>query len=167
MKLYSSITAWVTGDAFTMLQNVEDENGIEFCVNWCTSTTLRRRRKAKMTIWQLVNPAPAKTLVEAPSVLHAWEKQVKEYENQMEKELDTDVKNAMLLGLGPEVVQEHVSLNAESFRTHAQIRSSIFDYLQTKQIKAGIEEDDPMGVYAIGKDKDPSSLGPDAPNGFR
>ena len=79
-KFYHEVTNWVTGDAFTMLQNTPDKNGVEYWRNLVQLFDPVSKKKAKMTIKQLVNPPAAQKIEDTAAAIHTWEKQVNEYE---------------------------------------------------------------------------------------
>ena len=92
----------------------------------------------------------SESILQATEAVERWECDVREYEQRFGKTLNEDVKIGVILALAPPQVQNHCHLNSHILKSHAQVRTMLFDYCQA-QADTAAGDVVPMDLSMLGE----------------
>ena len=159
-QLYSGFSCLLENEPLTITNNVSNRNGLEVWrrLNKRYDPQLAARKKEQMGDIMRTKPVSLANLSQA---IEQWEEKVSRYDDSMtvrgKQPITEDIKVNALIGLCPDKLQEHLSLNLDRYtddiletQSYEQLREFIFTYLEVKKAKddGGVK---PMDLDAFGK----------------
>jgi len=157
-QLYYMLVMLTTDDAHRMMINIEPGNGVEAWRRLCWEYEPNVRVRHGVVLHGLLRREFGKDANSDLAVeIESFEMDVRRWEEQSGKRLDSDIKTSILMGnMANARVRGHLELNAARLNNYAAVRSEILNFAVAKRTwnQEPSVHDDPMVIGAVkGKGK--------------
>ncbi len=115
----------LTGDAKLIHQNTEESNGLEVWRKLMLDLVSRSPARRQALMSQVHNPKGTAQLETVKMTIEKWEAVLKEYVEAGGKEPNDEMKQELLVGMMPPVLQEHLLWREGDFTSYRQLREFI------------------------------------------
>ena len=171
-QLYYMLVMLTTDDAHRLLINIEQGNGADAWRRLCWEYEPNVRVRHGAVLHGLLRREFGKDQNADLAVeIETFERDVRRWEEQSGKTLDSDIKASVLMGnMANTRVKDHLELNAARLDTYKAVRGEILNFAVAKRTWTQDVHDDPMQIGAVkgkgkekakgkskGKAKDPGS----------
>jgi hypothetical protein len=145
-QIYTALGLLVQGDALDKLRQVPPGAGLDAWRRIVAYYEPMNRGHKLKVLQKIINPKlpPGMNALKA---LESWEESLSAYEKRFQTKVDADAKMGALLQMLPEVLREHLYMNADRYSNYDAMRAAAVLYLEEKQDRNGTaDENVPMEV---------------------
>ena len=156
-RLYYVLISLTDKGAFTIVDNVEDSNGMEAWRRLCERYARTKRQKSVMSLVAIMGmKLPDDNTLE--NKFSQFETELDRYEKATGDELPQTAKIGILVAVTTGRLHEHLVLNMGDYTTYDQIRTVILNYTRSRRITKKPNPNDPVpmeidGLFGKGKTK--------------
>jgi hypothetical protein len=126
--LYAILANLMTGKLVRLLQALVERNGFLGWKKICAEMEPSTRTRSLALLQGLLAWPAWRDALDYTDQLYEYERAVREYEKASQKDLDGELKTAIVLRLSPMEIRTHLQLRVSEQTTYEQVRLMIVDY---------------------------------------
>jgi hypothetical protein len=152
--VFAVLASILSGRCLRILQSLRRRNGFEAWRLLCLEFEPKIAQRRFGMLQSIMSPNLGQTDQDFENKFAEWKAEVSRYEDYIGKELDQDIKIAVLLRQAPAALRMHLQINSNAFEnSFAQLESVIQSYIQSRKLwnAAGDKGHKPMEVDWVGK----------------
>ena len=131
-NLYIILAQITTEEAFDVVKNVENHNGVEAFRRLCRRFSGRTRGKRLQMIRRSVNPTKVKKLGDVMGMIEKWENNLRRLQADFKEELSNGLRTGILLEMMPGDVAEHLSQKVNDDDKYEDVKEMVLRYIETR-----------------------------------
>ena len=151
-QLYLGLALLCKGSAPVTVKNRAVNNGLEAWRGLNAAYDSDKIGRQRVWLQYLLQPKRSESIQQTTEAVERWERDVRQYEQRFGKTLDEDVKIGTTLALAPPQVLNHCHLNSHILKSHAHVRTMLFDYCRA-QANTTARDVVPMDLSMLGTGK--------------
>ena len=127
--LYAMLTTFTEGEANKIVRSIQSYNGLETWRQLKIRYDPKTLAKGFAVVGKLSKPKQS-SLANLREDLLSWESDLLRYQDTSNEHFSESHKMAAIIAMCPKDIQQHIALNSDKYKSYADLRMMVFNYLE-------------------------------------